>query len=333
MDWNKGYSAIYYAAFVDPGTWRDIERFEITGGSISRQDSDLMESADLDCVNYNQGERWVRVWMDTLQRGSSGHNALFTGLACCPSEDIEGFRIDTQVQLYSVLKPADDVLLPRGWYAAAGVSGALIIRDLLSVSPAPVIIDGEAPALAQAIIAEDTESRLTMAHKILDTIGWRFRISGMGEIHICPKASEVSARFDTLENDSIEPKLSKKFDWFACPNVFRAVADDLSATVRDDDPDSPLSTVSRGREIWKEETACDLAEGESVADYAIRRLKEEQMVETSVSYDRRYHPDVLVSDWVYLNYPKQGIVGTFQVKNQSIELGAGCPTSEDVVKV
>lgn len=333
MDWNKGFSAIFYGSFIDALTFRDIKRFDITGGSISRKDSDLMESAEVDCVNFENKEQWVRLWMDTKQSGESSHNALFTGLACSPTEDIDGYRSTHTVQIYSVLKPCEDVLLPRGWYAAAGVSGALIIRDLLSVSPAPVIIDGEAPALAQAIIAEDTESRLTMAHKVLDTIGWRFRISGMGEIHICPKASEVSARFDTLENDSIEPKLSKKFDWFACPNVFRAVSDDLSATVRDDDPDSPLSTVSRGREIWKEETDCDLAEGESVADYAIRRLREEQMVETSVSYDRRYHPDVLVSDWVYLNYPRQGIVGTFQVKNQSIELGAGCPTSEDVVKV
>lgn len=333
MNWNRGYSAIYYASFIDPATWRDIERFEITGGSISRQGSELMESADLDCVNYNQGERWVRVWMDTLQRGSSGHNALFTGLACCPSEDIEGFRVNTQVQLYSVLKPADDVLLPRGWYAPAGISGGLLIRDLLSVSPAPVIIDGTAPCLAQAIVAEDSESRLTMAHKILDAIGWRLRINGMGEIHICEKATEVSARFDTLENDSIEPKITKKRDWFSCPNVFRAIADDLSATVRDDDPNSSLSTVSRGREIWKEETDCNLAEGENIAEYATRRLKEEQTIEMSVSYDRRYRPDVLVSDLVYLNYPKQGITGIFLVSSQSIELGAGCPTSEDVTKV
>ena len=36
MDWSKGYSASYYAARVDPVTWRDVERFEITGGSIKR---------------------------------------------------------------------------------------------------------------------------------------------------------------------------------------------------------------------------------------------------------------------------------------------------------
>ena len=34
MDWRKGFSAMYYASFVDVNTWKSVERFEITGGSI-----------------------------------------------------------------------------------------------------------------------------------------------------------------------------------------------------------------------------------------------------------------------------------------------------------
>ena len=112
MNWNKGYSATFYAAFVDPITWRDTERFEITGGSISRSDSDLQESCDLDCIGYDQSrERWVRVWMDTRQNGAAGHYALFTGLATSPERDIKGTLVETPVELYSVLKPAADIFL------------------------------------------------------------------------------------------------------------------------------------------------------------------------------------------------------------------------------
>ena len=333
MNWNLGYSAIYYGSFIDPVTWRENERFKVTGGSINRKDSDLVESAELNCVSFDNKERWVRLWMDTRQAGETSHNALFTGLACSPSEDIDGYRSTHSIQVYSVLKPCEDVLLPRGWYASAGANGGALIRELLSVSPAPVVIEENAPSLSTTIIAEDGESHLSMTQKVLQTIGWRIRIDGMGNIHVLPKATEISARFDTINNDVIEPSIQKEYDWFECPNVFRAVSGDISATVVDDDPNSPLSTVSRGREIWMEETNCDNAEGESLTEYALRRLKEEQQVGMKISYDRRYNPDVYPTDYVYLNYPSQGIVGTFVVTSQSIELGYGAKTSEEVMKV
>ena len=126
--------------------------------------------------------------------------------------------------------------------------------------------------------------------------------------------------------------MSREYDWYACPNVFRAVVDEVSAVARDDSPDSPLSTVSRGREIWMEDTSCDLAEGESIADYSVRRLKEEQRVVTSISYDRRYNPDIRPSDLVNMNYPEQKIVGTYRVESHSVELTHGARTSEEAVK-
>ena len=43
MNWNKGFSAEYYASVVDPSTWRDIERFEIIDGDINRKSSELMD--------------------------------------------------------------------------------------------------------------------------------------------------------------------------------------------------------------------------------------------------------------------------------------------------
>ena len=50
MDWSKGFSATYYMSIVDPVTWRDVDRIEIKGGEISRSESELVESADVDGV-------------------------------------------------------------------------------------------------------------------------------------------------------------------------------------------------------------------------------------------------------------------------------------------
>ena len=74
-------------------------------------------------------------------------------------------------------------------------------------------------------------------------------------IRIMPPAQEPSARFDPIDNDMIEPRIKVTADWYSCPNVLMAVAGDVTGIARDDDPDSPLSTVARGREVWKKRGA------------------------------------------------------------------------------
>ena len=332
VDYSKGYSASCYAERVDPATWRDVGVIRLTGGMIKRETTGKRQSADLNCVRYRiQVEQWVRVYLDIRQEGAAEHVPLFTGLAVSPDDDINGRLTLNSLTCFSVLKPAEDVLLTRGWYAPAGMSGAELVRRLLSVSPAPIITEEDSPVLAESIVAEDGENNLSMADRILDAIGWRLRIDGDGTIRIMPPAQEPSARFDQIDNDMIEPKIKITADWYSCPNVLIAVAGDVTAIARDDDPDSPLSTVSRGREVWKKES-CSLSASESVAGYARRRLKELQRVRQTVSYTRRYLPDVMPGDIVGLNYPEQNLAGNYGVQSQSITLGYGARTAEQIYK-
>ena len=315
-------------SFVDSTTWRDTGRLDITEGSINRQGTGLMESAQIGCVDYDQSaERWIRIWMDARQEGATEHVALFTGLAVSPDRNIEGRLYKNEVTCYSVLKPAKDVLLPRGWYAPAGAKGADLVAKLLAVTPAPKAVEDGSPVLSSTYIAEDGESNLSMALKILEAINWRIRIEGDGTIGIRPQADAVSATFDNLEHDCIEPKLKTSYDWFSAPNVFRAVKDGLSA-VAVDESDGIFSIGSRSREIWKEETSCKLNTNESLEAYAKRRLRESQNVSYSVSYDRRFDPDVLATDLIRISYPEQSISGIFKIKTQSIDLSRGGRVSE-----
>ena len=89
--------------------------------------------------------------------------------------------------------------------------------------------------------------------------------------------------------------------------------------------------MSRGREVWKKES-CSLSASESVAGYARRRLKELQRVRQTVSYTRRYLPDVMPGDIVGLNYPEQNLAGNYGVQSQSITLGYGARTAEQIYK-
>lgn len=332
MDWNKGFAATYYYSVVDPSTWRDISRHELTGGSVSRTDSNLLQSASINVTDLPaDGEVWIRVWLDTKQKEDGAHEALFTGLMSVPAVQWDGNRKSYQAECYSVLKPAADILLSRGWYAAAGANGARTAANLLSAGAAPVEYAESSPHLTSSIVAENNESHLTMAWKILNAIGWRLRIDGRGVIHVEPQATEAAGSLDSIDNDIMELDVSDTRDWFECPNVFRAESGDLTAIARDEDINSSLSIPSRGREVWAEENNCKLNDGESLQEYALRMLREKQAPARTVSYSRRYLPDITVGDIVRIHYPRQNIDADFRVTSQDIEFGYGARTTEEAV--
>lgn len=331
MNWTDGFTGSYFATYVDPISWRDIERFEITGGSITKSNTDLRVTASLDCTDYPQGtERWIRVYLDAKQGASGTREPLFTGLATSPGVEINGTLVENKVECYSVLKPAEDILLDRGWYIPAETDGAQAIKRLLAVTPAPVDVDENAPTLNEAIIAEDGETNLTMIDKVLKAIGWRLRVDGDGTIRVTAPATNADVMYDPIDNDAIEPKITITRDWYDVPNVFRAISDGVSGVAKDENDYSPYSIQNRGREVWAEEDDCDLSGYETIAEYAIRRLREEQQVGISVKYTRRYNPALQPGDLVRLHYPAQGLDGLYKITSQNIAIGGGCSVSEEV---
>ena len=330
MEWSKGFSALYHMTLVDPITWHDVGRVEITGGSIQRESDGMMQSADIDTREFPSGERYIRIYLDARQEGGGDTVALFTGLATTPDTDYNGVIESHTVQCYSVLKAADDVLLERGYYVPAGISADVILNQLLSVVPAPVEVADGAPSLLASIVADEDDTYLDMVQRVVAAINWRMRLTGMGEIVIEPKPKDAIMTFDPLDNDCIETQITASNDWYSCPNVFRAIDEDMTAIARDDSEDSPLSTINRGREIWAQDTSCDLNDNESIGEYAARRLREEQKNALSATYKRRFQPDIMPDDLIYLKYPEQGLNGVFRVTSQTIDLGYGATTSEEV---
>ena len=339
MDWSKGFSALYELKRVDPASWMDVESLEFTAGAIHKSsDTQLIESADLTLTD-RIGECWVRVYLKARQESGGARSPVFTGLAIAPRRERDGRRSSYKTECYSVLKPAEDTLTPRGYYAPAGAPAAQLAASLLGVGPAPVEYEADGPTLTDAIVSEDSDTNLSMAVQIIEAIGWRIRITGSGRIQLLPQATEPTIRFDPLGADSIELKVTDEDDWFSCPNVFRAVSGSAYAEAWDDDPDSSLSVSARKAnrggtgEIWAQDTSVSLGDQESLAEYARRRLKAEQSHARSIEYARRFYPDLTVTDLVALRYPEIGVDGTFRITEQDITLGHGAKTGEKVVSI
>lgn len=326
MDWNQGYSASYYMTIVDPASWRDLRMVDITGGNITKTDTSLMESATVE-LTENLGEAWIRIYLDARQDDGGGRTPLFTGLLQTPKTNWQGIIDTYSAECYSVLKAADDVKLQRGWYALAGQNGIELAAQLLKATPAPVIVEESAPLLSSTIVAEDGESNLSMAQRLIEATGWRIRIEGDGRIHLCPMATEASAVFDSATNDIVEPSVVDETDLYKCPNVFMATSGDLTYTARDED-----SIRKRGREIWMVENNVTLNAGESIMQYAIRMLEENKAAARKVQYQRRYRPEIVPGDIAELHFPGIKISGEYNIKKQKITLGYAATVEEECVE-
>lgn len=338
MDWSKGYSAVFYATLLDKKTMKDIKRIELKEGTIKRALTDLRQSADLTCDGYTtKQEEYIRVWFDAYQGGNVSHTPLFTGVATSPKDKYSGRRRTNKLECYSILKLADDVLLPMGWYAPYDADATLLIRDLLSILGLPITIVGnmtdEQKRLKQAIVSELNENRLSMTDKILDAMNWVLRLDGFGSVTVGPVDTAPRLRIDSLSNDIIEADVDITYDWYSAPNIVRCVLDTNYAEARDEDPNSPLSIQNRGREVWYEEDNVTLGTGETLGEYSFRLLKKLQQISLDISYSRRYHPDVYPGDCISINYPAQSISGNFLVTDQNITLGGNAKVSEEVIRL
>lgn len=326
MNWNEGYTSQYFMTIVDPATWRDVQTVDITGGTITKTTDGMMQSGDISMTD-NVGEKIIRIWLNAKQEDDGDRAAIFTGLLQTPGTTWDGVRESHRAICYSVLKPATDILLPMGWYAARGANAASVVLDLLDVL-APVSVEGQSPTLSQNLVAESSETRLSMAWKIVKSIGWRIRVDGEGNIVICPSAVESSARLDSNINDIVELAVTDEQDLYSCPNVFRAISGDQSVTVYDN-----AAISARGREIWAQNERCVLNDGESLQEYAQRRLQELQAPARKVKYSRRFLPDVLPGDIVELNFPGQNVAGNFSITRQQISLEYSATVREETEEI
>lgn len=331
VDFSNGFSATYYAARVNPQTWADAGEINIIAGSIAKNaDSDLVQSADITIDEEIGTEEWIRVYMIAEQGGALERVPLFTGIVSSPTRNIDGNTEERILDCYSVLKVAADVLLPMGWFAPARTNGGELIRMLLEDLPGPVELDEGSPVILSSFVAGTKDTKLSIAQEIAKAINWQIKVNGDGSVRICPKPLTISGTFDNIENDIIETSVTDDQDIFSVPNILRVTLNGSAATARDDDPDSIYSTVNRGREIWQQEDA-KLAAGESLGEYAARRLKELQNPSRKLDYTRRFQPDVDVNDLVSIIYPKQAIGDVFRVKSQTITLSYGAKVKEEVI--
>lgn len=340
MDWTGGMSQEFEYQLVDTGTWRDAGRLDLVESCTIQRDSgaETLGSASID-VTGDVGERYVRAYLVATQGEERTRVPLGTFLAQTPSTTFDGRRAESTLDAYTPLIELKECAPPLGYTIAAGenVMGR-VARIASEHMRAPVV-----PAVSQAemphdFTADPDDTWATYLADACDLAGFRFGLDELGRLIFEPSSIAASApvwTFTEGDGSILRPELTTERDLYGVPNAFEASwskdGEVIFSRAVNDDPNSPASTVSRGREITMRETSPDVTgtvTQEALDRYAERRLSELSTVECRVTYSHGYCP-VRLGDCVRLDYPSAGLSGvTARVVSQSIECGTGCSVEE-----
>lgn len=349
-NWHETMQQTYEYYIVDPGTWKDIKLIDnVKSCSISRDDdTDSLGSATFDIVD-NIGECYVRAYLITIQNGVREKHPLGTYLIQTPASSYDGKRQGFSMDAYTPLLELKESPPPLGYSILKDTNimeqAYLIVRENVR---APVVKPTCDETLYSDFVSNVNDTWLVFIKDLIAMAKYRLSLDEMGRVLFAVEQDTASMQPVWTYNDDnssiLYPDISVDRDLYGIPNVVEVLYSkpnkDASnnayyyARVVNDDPNSPTSTVARGREIVKRVADPEIGgnpnEGH-VKQYAERLLKELSVLEYTISYTHGYCP-VRVGDCVRLNYSRAGLNNIkARVVSQSIKCEPGCPVTEKAV--
>ena len=343
-DWLSSMQQTYEYYVVDPGTWKDAKLIDnITVCDINRDlDAATLGSATINIVE-SIGECYIRVYLITIQNGVKERHPLGTFLVQTPSSSFDGKIRDVTMDAYTPLLELKETPPPLG-YSILKDSNIMetaynLVRERVR---APVVKAECETNLFYDFVANTNDTWLTFLMDLISNAKYEFALDDMGRILFSPKQDTASLQPVWTYNDDnssiLYPDVSIDHDMYGIPNVVEVIysngADTYYARVVNDDPNSPISTVNRGREILHRDTEPNILgnpTNEQVKEYAEKLLKELSTLEYTVTYSHGYCP-VRIGDCVRLNYSRAGLNNVkARVISQSIKCESGCQVTEKAV--
>lgn len=345
-DWLSSMQRTYEFYKVDPATWKDEKLLtNVTSCTINWDSTaETLGSATIDMTESIE-ESYVRIYLVTIQNGVTEKRPLGTFLVQSPATDFDGKVKSISADAYTPLLELKEKKPPIGYSIMKNQNIMDVTYSIVDTNArARVVPAKNDKKLTNNFIANVDDTYLSFVTDLMNNAKYKFDLDEMGIILFKP-VQETAALQPVWEynddNSSIlQPDVTINRDMYGIPNVVEVIYSNSSgsvkyfATERNDDPNSPTSTVSRGREILQRVTDpgfTGVPSEEEVREYARKILKEASTVEYSVTYVHGYCP-VRIGDCVMLNYTRSGLKHVkAKVVSQSIKCDAGCQVSEKAV--
>lgn len=341
VDWTASMQQSFEYYIVDPNTWKDTKLLDnVKSCTINRDaDAETLGSATID-VTESLGECYIRVYLITIQNGVKEKHPLGTFLVQTPSSSFDGKIRAVSMDAYTPLLELKENPPPLGYSILKNENIMDIAHRLAQEhARAPVVEAQNSTNLYYDFVADTEDTWLSFLIDLIANAKYTFALDELGRILFSPKQDIDSLQpvwtYDDGNSSILQADISMDHDLYGIPNVVEVVysngSDSYYARVVNDDPNSPISTVNRGREILHRVTNPDLignpTESE-IKQYAKDLLKELSSIEYTISYTHAYCP-VRLDDCIRLNYTRSGITNIkAKVINQSIKCETSCQVTE-----
>ena len=356
-DWTKSMKQTFEYYIVDPATWTDRTQCTFVSKTTIKRDlkSDTLGSASIDTAE-DLPECYIRVYLVTEQNDIEEHFSLGTFLCQAPSRSFDGKVKSISVDAYTPLIELKENNPPVGYYIAGGSRVLeMAYRLVRENARAPVVKPSSTAVLSDGFVSELDDTWFTYLSDLLACAGYRFDLDDYSRILFAPEQDLNSLNPIWTYNDDnssiLFPDVDLDRDLYGIPNVLEVVYSTdhhvfVSRAVNDD-PNSPISTVSRGREVMNRIRDPDIVGGpersqtldqdgidafQQVLDnYTRQELRNMSSFEYTLTYSHGYNP-VRPGDCVLFNYTRSGLTGIkAKVISQSISCETGCKVEETAV--
>ena len=343
-NWLTSMRQTYEYYVVDPNSWRDTRRLDnVRACTITRDsEAETLGSATID-ITETVGECYIRAYLVTDQNGVVEKTALGTVLVQTPSSEFDGKIRTITVDAYTPLLELKESPPPIGYYISKDENiMSVAYRLSREHARAPVVSPTCDKTLVYNFVSDTSDTWLSFLTDLVANAKYRFDLDEMGRILFAPEQDTASLQpvwtYDDGNSSILYPELSMDHDLYGIPNVVEVVYSNgtsyYQARAVNDDPNSPISTVSRGREIIHRVTDPDLIGDPTknqIQEYADQLLRNLSSLEYTITYTHGYCP-VRVGDCVRLNYERAGLTDIkAKVISQSIKCEPGCPVTEKAV--
>lgn len=340
VDWTKSMQRTYEYYIVNPDTWMDIRKLtDVISCNIERDgEADTLGSATID-VNKALGECYIRVYLVTIQNGVREKHPLGTFLAQTPSTSFDGKTTSTSIDVYTPLFELKENPPPVGYSILEGQNiMSMAYRLVRENARAPVVEAICDETLYRDFIANMDDWWLGFIRDLINNAKYELGLDEMGRILFLPKQDTASLQpvytFTDGENSIFYPEFTMSHDLYKIPNTVEVIWSDETghyySKAVNDDPNSPISTVNRGRPITHRVSNPEFSGSptqDQLDQYAKQLLKDMSVIEYTITFSHGYVP-IRLGDCVRLNYSRAGIEDVkAKIVSQSIKCTPDCPVT------
>ena len=313
VDWTSTMQQTFEYYIVDPETWKDSKKLNtVISSKISRDlEAETLGSASI-TISESIGECYIRIYLITIQNRKREKHPLGTFLIQTPSYSFDGKVKTISTDAYTPLLELKEKNPPIGYsiYKNENILDRAyeILRNQMR---APIVRDNKDITINENFVANLDDTWMTFIIDLLDKVDMQLSLDELGRVLFSPKQDLKSLQpiwtFNADNSSILYPNFDIDHDLYGIPNVVEVVYSNASktvcATAVNDDKNSPVSTVNRGRRIVNRITNPSIVGNPSEKElktYAEKVLKQLSSIEYTITFSHGYCP-IRIGDCVRLN--------------------------------